>query len=141
MAVPDHVRLELGLVGELDPADAAQQAFPARQRPHVLLEVDVFVRRDDFCLQQRQASAIRTDSPRCTDTILPAQLPLGVRLEGVLHVQLVVRRELLDLVQYLRLDFHLGVISFRVISVFSRSPCVLAVAIARRDLRGRFADT
>lgn len=95
MAVADHVCLEARLVRKLDSADAAEQPLPARQRHDVLLKVDVFIRHGGF--RFRQTAATRSARPA-------AGLPFPVEIDGV---QLIVRREILDLVENLRLDLHL----------------------------------
>lgn len=97
MAVPHHVRLELRLVGELDPAHAADQSFPGSQRLYVLLEIHIFVQ--IHLLLDRGA----------TPPLLPPLVPLPPRLVlvSIVNVELVVGREILDLVQHLGLDFHL----------------------------------
>lgn len=97
MAVPHHVRLELRLVGELDPAHAADQSFPGSQRLYVLLEIHIFVQ--IHLLLDRGA----------TPPLLPPLVPLPPRLVlvSIVNVELVVSREILDLVQHLGLDFHL----------------------------------
>lgn len=98
MAVPHHVRLELRLIGELDPAHAADQSFPGSQRLYVLLEIHIFVQ--IHLLLDRGA----------TPPLLPPLVPLPPRLVlvSVVNVELVVGREILDLVEHLGLDFHLG---------------------------------
>lgn len=98
MAVPHHVRLELRLVRELDPAHAADQSFAGSQRLYVLLEIHIFVQ--IHLLLDRGA----------TPPLLPPLVPLPPRLDlvSVVDVELVVRREILDLVEHLGLDFHLG---------------------------------
>lgn len=97
MAVPHHVRLELRLVGELDPAHAADQSFPGSQRLYVLLEIHIFVQ--IHLLLDRGA----------TPPLLPplVSLPPRLVLVSIVNVELVVSREILDLVQHLGLDFHL----------------------------------
>lgn len=100
MAVPHHVRLELRLIRELDPAHAADQSFPCSQRLYVFLEIHIFV----------QIHLLLDRGARSSPSLLPPLVPLPPRLAlvSVVNVELVVSREILDLVEHLGLDFHLG---------------------------------
>lgn len=109
MTVPYHVRLELRFIRKLYPADAANQSFPCSQRLYVFLEVYVFVRRN-FSFNQRQASSsfFPTFLERVNKILWLLYLLPRVTFVRNLDIQLVVRREVLDLVEHLGLDFHLA---------------------------------